>query len=220
MELSITDSAKSAGVTSALLLFIENIEVRKSTPDFIEICENQIKKPPNHEKFNLGIKKIIKKTTGKEKQTAGEKLRSNFEKNGFKYINNIVDSYNEASIYFGLGIGGHSLNTDKGEITIDLSYKKEKIKPLFKEKMITIDEGQIVYRLGDRIMAWIGLKDVDSDDFKITSLTNKCVFIILGHSHITYEDLKLISDRIIKNLINSSNIKPNELNYSINYVEA
>ena len=41
MELSITDSAKSAGVTSALLLFIENIEVRKSTPDFIEICENQ-----------------------------------------------------------------------------------------------------------------------------------------------------------------------------------
>lgn len=220
MKLSISSAAKQAGVSHALLLVIDGLKIGESTSDFVQRCQCQLKELPDLEQYNLGMKSIIKNTTGKNKRTAGDSLRKNFKKNGFRPINNVVDAYNEASIYFGLGIGGHSLNSHDDQIIIDLANESEQIKPLFNDEIVDIEKGQLIYRIGSKPMAWIGSKDVDSDDFKITNETTKCMFVIFGHDHVTEAEVHEVSDRIINNLSESAGMHTDAFQYSVSYVEA
>tara|TARA_R110000824_G_scaffold156883_1_gene330192 strand:- start:30 stop:533 length:504 start_codon:yes stop_codon:yes gene_type:complete len=92
-------------------------------------------------------------------------LLKNFYKNGFRRHNNLIDAANIVSLSSGVSIGLHDASSVSEDIVVELSSGGETIRPLFKEKSEKVPPGQLIYRSGDRLLAWIGAKDVDSDDF-------------------------------------------------------
>jgi len=209
MYFSIDSNAASAGITHALFLTVSGIIVSPSREEFKSKCQKTVSGPvpSNTENFNNGMREVIQLTTGKsEFKTAGEKLRKNFSERGFRTINNIIDSYNEAAYFYGLGIGGHDItNANKnGNLNVTLSSGDESIIPLFESKNKKIKCGELIYKLDNKTVAWIGSKDVDSDEFRIGDDTSKCLFVILGHSSVTATELYAVSARIRRNLIESS----------------
>ena len=209
MYFSISERAAAAGVTHALLLIVQGMIVSPSRDEFKNKCAKTVAGgiPNNTDKYNLGMREIISKTTGKEVfLTAGENLRNNFSERGFRSINNVVDAYNEAAYYFGLGIGGHDVSGARNDahLEITLSSNEDTIIPLFDKKRKKINPGELIYKLEDKPIAWIGSKDVDSDEFRIENATRTCCFVIIGHSSVTGTDLYTVSARIRRNLIESS----------------
>lgn len=209
MYFTIDERAAAAGVTHALLLVVSGVIVSPSREDFKKKCAETVTGPlpPNTEKFNNGMREIISVTTGKnEFRTAGEKLRDNFSARGFRSINNIVDSYNEAAYFYGLGIGGHDVSHVRKDahLEVRLSASDDTIVPLFDTRTKKINPGELIYTLEKKTVAWIGSKDVDSDEFRIGDETNTCAFLILGHSSVSATDLYTVSARIRRNLKESS----------------
>ncbi|EBS1326648.1 hypothetical protein D6T51_21455 [Salmonella enterica subsp. enterica serovar Muenchen] len=209
MYFSINERAAAAGVTHALLLIINGVIVSPSRDDFKKKCGKTLAGaiPDHTEKFNNGLREIISATTGRSKfRTAGEKLRSNFTERGFRSINNVVDAYNEAAYFYGVGIGGHDVSETKKDahIEITLSSNEDTIIPLFDTRTKKINPGELIYKLEKETVAWIGSKDIDSDKFRIVDTTRTCAFIIIGHSLVTATDLYTVSARIRRNLIESS----------------
>lgn len=209
MYFSINERAAAAGVTHALLLLVHGVIVSPSRDEFKRKCTETVScaLPANTDKFNNGMREIISATTGKsEFFTAGEKLRSNFSNRGFRSINNVVDAYNEAAFFFGLGIGGHDFSNARKDahLEIMLSSSEDTIVPLFDTRTNKINPGELIYKLEKDTVAWIGSKDVDSDEFRIGDETKSCAFVIIGHSSVTATDLYTVSARIRRNLVESS----------------
>ncbi|NPE59183.1 hypothetical protein HLB27_01210 [Dickeya dadantii] len=209
MYFTIDERAANAGVTHALLLVVRGVIVSPSRENFKKKCTETVSSslPSYTEKFNNGMREIISFTTGKSDfRTAGEKLRSNFSERGFRSINNVVDSYNEAAYFYGLGIGGHDISHVRNDahLEVTLSLSEDKIIPLFDTRKKKINPGELIYKLEKKTVAWIGSKDVDSDEFRIGDETNTCAFVILGHSSVTATDLYTVGARIRRNLTESS----------------
>lgn len=209
MYFSIDKRAAAAGVTHALLLIVHGVIVSPSRDEFKKKCSETVSGalPANTDKFNLGMREIISITIGKnEFQTAGEKLRRNFADRGFRSINNVVDAYNEAAYFFGLGIGGHDISDIRKDahLEIMLASNEDTIVPLFDTRTKKINPGELIYKLEKETVAWIGSKDVDSDVFRIGDETRTCAFVIIGHSSVTATDLFTVSARIRRNLVESS----------------
>lgn len=209
MYFSISESASKAGVTHALFLVIRGLVCSPSKTEFLSHCNSLVATniSGDLQRFNDGFRKIIAKTTGRENfNTAGENLRENFTSRGFRSINNIVDAYNEAAFFYGIGIGGHDISTvdPLSKIEITLASDDDRIIPLFQEKEKCIKLGELIYTAEDEPMAWIGTKDVDSDSFKITEHTTDCLFVILGHEIVKATELYTISLRIQRNIVASS----------------
>lgn len=64
--------------------------------------------------------------------------------------------------------------------------------------------GELIYTANDKVMAWVGSKDVDSDCFKISEITTDCLFVILGHELVKPAELYAVSLRIRRNIIDAS----------------
>lgn len=209
MYFTIDERAANVGVTHAILLVVQGVIVSPSRRDFIKKCTETVSGalPPYTEKFNNGMREIISATTGKSDfRTAGEKLRCNFSERGFRSINNVVDSYNEVAYFYGLGIGGHDVShiSNDAHMEITLSLHEDTIIPLFENRTKKVNPGELIYKLEEKTVAWIGSKDIDSDEFRIGDETKTCAFVILGHSSITSTDLYTVSARIRRNLVESS----------------
>lgn len=209
MYFSIEQSLAEAGLSHALLLVVNGIIVSPSKEEFKNRCADTVTDnlPSDNDKFNRGMRQLITKTTGKNTfLTAGEKLRENFISRGFRSINNVVDAYNEAAFYYGIGIGGHDITSlnENAHIEIRLSEENEKITPLFKTQSKNIKPNEVVYGEGRNIMAWIGTQDMDSEDFRITEKSRKCAFIIMGGPEVAPTELYAVSNRIRRNLIDAS----------------
>ncbi|QYM96480.1 hypothetical protein FGI04_11175 [Dickeya ananatis] len=209
MYFSIDSAAADAGVTHALFLVVRGLIVSPSKPEFLKKCENSVGEciPEDIGRYNFGMRKILTRTIEQNNfKTAGEKLRDNFCSRGFRSINNIIDSYNEVAFYYGLGIGGHDISHMRTSdcVEIKISSGEEKITPLFQDKAKTIKSGELIYGTEDRVMAWIGSKDVDSDYFKITEKTTDCLFVIIGHEYVSANDLYTVSNKIRRNIVDAS----------------
>jgi len=209
MYFTVNERAAEVGVTHALLLIVRGLIVSPSREEFKQKCKRTAMDPlpPNTEKFNGGIREIIAATTGKsEFQTAGEKLRRNFTERGFRSINNVIDSYNEAAFFYGLGIGGHDVSHVRKDahLEVTLSTDEDTIIPLFDNRIKKVSPGELIYKLENRTAAWIGSKDVDSDEFRIGDETNTCAFVLIGHSSVSATDLYTVSARIRRNLVESA----------------
>lgn len=209
MYFTINEHAAEAGVTHALLLIVSGLIVSPSREEFKQKCMRTVTDslPPNTEKFNSGMREIIAATTGKKEfQTAGEKLRRNFSERGFRSINNVIDSYNEAAFFYGLGIGGHDVSHVRKDahLELTLSSDEDTIIPLFDTRIKKVMPGELIYKLENSTAAWIGSKDVDSDEFRIGDETNTCAFVIIGHSSVSATDLYTVSARIRRNLAESA----------------
>jgi DNA/RNA-binding domain of Phe-tRNA-synthetase-like protein len=129
-----------------------------------------------------GFKELFARM-GYSKQTpAGHRLIESFRQRGFKSYNNIVDAYNIASAQFGSGLGMHDATEVTKAIHVFRASGVEQIIPLFKSDSVKITKGDLVYSSGDRILAWLGKRDLDSNAFKITDDTDSVLLIVLGNA--------------------------------------
>jgi DNA/RNA-binding domain of Phe-tRNA-synthetase-like protein len=127
-----------------------------------------------------------------EQVPAGERLRASFLQKGFKRINNIVDAYNLVSAQSGAGLGLHDASTLDGASSIHVrrAHGDETIRPMFKQKESAIPAGDLICATAPhcgRAIAWLGKKDVDGDDFKVTGDTTSLLLIALGHARTPHE---------------------------------
>lgn len=124
---------------------------------------------------------------------AGTRLIENFIRNGFKRINNVVDAYNIVSARYGCGLGLH--DADKvfskcRNVDIFRASGYDRIVPLFKNGPVLAKEGDLVYgsSLDPRLLvAWLGKRDVDSDEYKVTSDTRSLLLVVIGNSQTSRE---------------------------------
>jgi DNA/RNA-binding domain of Phe-tRNA-synthetase-like protein len=112
---------------------------------------------------------------------AGERLLNSFLKSGLKRINNLVDAYNAVALKYVAGIGLHDAARIDGEMKIERANGSEKIVPLFQSSARSIPQGDLVYSSQQRVIAWLGKRDVDSDDFRITDDTSQVLVVVLGN---------------------------------------
>jgi DNA/RNA-binding domain of Phe-tRNA-synthetase-like protein len=123
---------------------------------------------------------------------AGERLRVSFLQKGFKRINNVVDAYNVVSAQYAAGLGLHDASKLNGSHSIHVrrAHGDETIRPMFKHKESAIPAGDLIYSTAPhagQTLAWLGKKDVDGDDFKVTADTTSLALITLGHAGTTRE---------------------------------
>ncbi|WP_146875537.1 phenylalanine--tRNA ligase beta subunit-related protein [Halovibrio variabilis] len=114
------------------------------------------------------------------KKTAHIKLRENVYKNGLRRHNNLVDAANIASLEYGTSIGLHDASSVVEDIIIEISSGKETIRPLYMDQFKQVAPYQLIYRTGNRLLAWVGELDVDSADFQVRDSTNSAMIVVLG----------------------------------------
>jgi DNA/RNA-binding domain of Phe-tRNA-synthetase-like protein len=127
---------------------------------------------------------------GYRKQTpAGRRLVEGFRKRGFKRYGNVIDAYNLASAWFGSGLGMHDAACLTGDVRVFRATGSERIVPLFKTEPASVVRGDLVYADGDpgdgggeRLLAWLGQRDVDSDAYKVRNETTSLLLVALGNA--------------------------------------
>ena len=119
---------------------------------------------------------------------AGQRLVEGFLKKGFKKINNVVDAYNIVSASNACGLGLHDADKTSqhgDQVDIFCATGVEKIIPLFKNSSVSAKSGDLLYgqiASQSRLFAWLGKKDVDSDEYKVTEETTNLLLIVTGNS--------------------------------------
>jgi DNA/RNA-binding domain of Phe-tRNA-synthetase-like protein len=81
------------------------------------------------------------------------------------------------------GIGMHDAELLGDEIEIRIADGTETIRPMFQTKEKKIKTGDLIYTSKGSTIAWLGKKDVDSDDFKVTEYTKDIILVILGNAY-------------------------------------
>lgn len=120
---------------------------------------------------------------------AGQRLIELLLRNGFKRYNNIVDAYNIASVQFGSGLGLHDVRRIKendASVHVLRARGEEKIIPLFKKEPVSVVSGDLIYGIATApdmsLLAWLGKRDVDSDEFKVSDDTDGLLLVALGNA--------------------------------------
>lgn len=144
----------------------------------------------------IGYKKILEKLGYMNTIPAGMRLLTSFKEKGFKHINYLVDAYNIVSMQYCAGIGMHDAKLLDDVIEIKIANGTETIKPMFQSKEKKIKKGDLIYTSKNATIAWLGKKDVDSDDFKVTKDTSNIVLVILGNLYTDSEYSRIIAKDI------------------------
>ena len=135
----------------------------------------------------IGYKKILEQLGYSDTVPAGMRLLTSFKEKGFKHINYLVDAYNIISMQYCAGIGMHDAAFLDDVIEIKIADGTETIKPMFQSKEKKIKQGDLIYTSNNTTIAWIGKKDVDSDDFRVTQNTKDIVLVVLGNLYTNNE---------------------------------
>jgi hypothetical protein len=117
---------------------------------------------------------------------AGERLAQAVLRRGLPRYNNVVDAYNVASAVHGAGIGLHDLRYVGADTDLVVSRATgfESIVPMFRCTPVGVARSDLIYGpVNDRWhpMAWLGKRDVDSDQHKITVGTTSALLVSLGN---------------------------------------
>lgn len=150
----------------------------------------------------VGFRRLFARLGYQDQVPAGERLRRSFSENGFKRFGALIDSYNLASFDFTAGLGMHDLDRlgREADIHVWRAAGDERIVPMFQAKPKTVKQGDIVYGLrglaGSTVAAWLGKRDVDSDEFKVTDDTEAAFLIVLGNECTTREYNLRIAQRV------------------------
>lgn len=143
-----------------------------------------------------GYKEILEKLGYMDTTPAGMRLLTSFKEKGFKHINYLVDAYNIVSMQYCAGIGMHDAELLGDVIEIGVADGTETIRPMFQAKEKKIKKGDLIYTSNGATVAWLGKKDVDSDDFKVTESTTDIVLVVLGNLHTDSEYSRCIAREI------------------------
>lgn len=209
MKIVISEGVKNLGITHAVSFVASNLKVKKFSEDLklkIDKTVKGVRQGENsidRKKVSAAFKQIFDDMGYPNVIPAGEKLVARVLEHGYKPINSVVDAYNEAAIFYGLGIGAHCTKSLKPNLPIKLSIAdgNERIVPMFQSKSRPVKMNDLIYFQGSELLAWLGRCDVDSDEFKITEITDQVFFLVLGHKDMKESLLFSIAERIKQNLL-------------------
>ena len=210
MKFLISKDVQNIGVKNPVACIISNVHVHQTDVLDDEIARLlKIISEDGEEILNSSVMKgfsaLFSKLGYPNQKPAGQRLLESFQKNGFKKYNNIVDACNISSARYGCGLGLHDASKVNGDIAVFRATEIETIKPLFKSEQIKVNKGDLVY--GDvflnenktnSLLAWLGKRDIDSDDFKITETTTKLLLVALGNASTSKDYSQAICNNVFK----------------------
>jgi len=203
MRLIIEKSAQNLGLMGAVACKVSDITVQtehngaldddiRDLISELELTEGNLSKPEVH-----GFRDLFSRLGYPAITPAGERLVNGFVKNGFKRFNNIVDAYNIVSANYTCGLGMHDLGCIHDDVTVKRARGGETVVPMFKSSPVVVRPGDLIYTTDNKILAWLGYKDVDSDDYKVTSSTTSLLLVALGNERTDAKHNKAVCDAVV-----------------------
>ena len=110
----------------------------------------------------------------------------------------------------GCGLGLHDASkvfAVADHLDIFTALDGDEITPLFKNKKMPVKPGDLVYgRSQDPrlLIAWLGKKDVDADDYKIDQDTQSLLLVVTGNARTSQEYNQAICDEVFQLIKNTS----------------
>lgn len=198
-KLYVYSAARMLGINNPAACIINNVNVRPESQELDQDVKllmsalparfEELQSTPEYQ----GFSKLFADMGYHGQTPAGKRLIESFIKNGFKRINNVVDAYNIVSARYGCGLGLHDADKVFSEcrhIDIFRASGQDQIVPIFRDSPVLAKEGDLVYGsiLNPRLLvAWLGKKDVDSDEYKVTSDTKSLLLVVTGNSQTSRE---------------------------------
>jgi DNA/RNA-binding domain of Phe-tRNA-synthetase-like protein len=175
-------AARELGVIAPSIGIISGVRVSKEyPPEYSSKLDAILHSVGDGHSSSEGYREVFSRMGYDAVVPAGERLLNSFLKSGLKRINNLVDAYNAVALKYVAGIGLHDVARIDGEMKIERANGSQKIVPLFQNSARSIPQGDLVYSSQDRVIAWLGKRDVDSDEFKITDETSQVMVVVLGN---------------------------------------
>lgn len=137
----------------------------------------------------LGFAELFARMGYADQIPAGRRLIEGFLARGFRRFNNVVDAYNVVSARHGCGLGLHDAGKVRAAgidcLQVFTARADDAIRPLFKDKPVHPKNGDLTYGRADAprcLLAWLGKRDVDSDDFKVDDATTSLLLVVTGNA--------------------------------------
>lgn len=209
MKIKIDHTAKALGVDKALVVLCQSVSTHYESSAALEPLIGEVEQSikagdlaPSI--FEASFRAMFEKMGYPGTIPAGAKLRNRIARDGFKRISALVDAYNLVAARYAYGIGAHDASYmsqhESAELTITLAAQAETIIPLFSQKKHIIPQGDLIYSFNGTTVAWLGKRDTDADEFKITENSEAVFFVLIGREDISAMMLKTVGDEIIGNL--------------------
>jgi DNA/RNA-binding domain of Phe-tRNA-synthetase-like protein len=204
MRLTIAQSARDLGVDKMHVLLCRGL---RRAPDCdalnaaVAELERQVRtSEPLSTAFEHGFSALFTRMGYPAMVPAGTKLKERVRGLGFKRISGIVDAYNIVASRHGYGIGAHDatrlLASQAPELIVRRAVGGDTIVPLSSDRCRNIPAGDLIYTLDGRNVAWLGRRDVDADEFKISAQTSVVFFVLIGLDAIPARLLRQVSDEL------------------------
>lgn len=111
-------------------------------------------------------------------------------------INKAVDIYNILSIESKLCLGAHDIDKVSGKVTLKITDGSESFLPLGNDEPKPIKPGEYSFVDDDNdVICWLDIRQVDKT--KVTSDSKNILYLIIGNTETTYEELELVCNQII-----------------------
>lgn len=202
--LRVEHPAAELGIVAAAAAILVGLRPTKgSTPELDASIDQLMEKisrgEPAATTSGQGFRQLFARMGYPDQIPAGERLVTLLQKRGFKRIDPVVDSYNVVAAEYCAGIGMHDAAALTDDVTVTRANGDEMIVPIFKTAPARIVAGDLIYKTGNRVMAWLGKRDVDSDEFKVvTGVTTSVLLVVLGNAVTTEAENAGVIDRIAK----------------------
>ncbi len=210
MQVCIGQDARSLGIVHPVVATIRGITVAPSPPSLVAVGHKIVEQIEQNLTEHLtrpevrGFRNLFAKMGYPDLEPAGERLVRTFVEKGFKSINSVVDAYNIAALEAASGIGMHDIDRRTDNLFVQRASGVESIIPIFKNKAKAISAGDLIYMMGSKPLAWLGKKDVDSNEYCVTDMTNTIILVVLGNEATSREFNLGVVDRCVELLRFSS----------------
>ena len=135
---------------------------------------------------------------GYPRQTpAGQRLVASIARKGFPRHDNVVDACNVTSAWYCAGIGIHDASSLCEDIVVTRATGQETIIPLFKATAQRVRAGDLVYASKGRVLAWLGRRDVDSQELRIVEKTRSILCVVLGNERTSRDSNQAICEHFL-----------------------
>ncbi len=122
------------------------------------------------------------------------------------FINNVVDSFNLASIQTGLSVGAHDLEKISGNLKVRRAKKGEKFVAIGSKGVMILNGNELVVSDEEKILD-LGYSSSSCELTKITEETKKALLTFYTPPEITIEYINDSLEKLIGYLIKFSNAK-------------
>ncbi len=195
MKLIIHESMKTIGITDVVYATAKGLDPHAAIPEALEAEIRQMGEDVVLGRYNEvysndvteGYKDLIRKagrSVKKNPPTVPGFIDNIKHRGSMPRINSIVDVYNMESIRSSLAIGGHDLDSVKGDVIVTVCGQEDSFTAIGgKEKHV--EPTDFVYRDEKGILAWLDVRD--SEFYKMSDDTTNVLFIMQGNANTTVD---------------------------------